>query len=285
VLLPPLARAIIAGVKPIASAAGYVFTTNGRSAISGWSAIKKVLDAAMGEEAPDEFPVSRLDPVADERRSPIRAFDLLDVEANFGNAVLDIEVEQPIRLIERKIGEHRDHVERDPMVLQQAGGAHHLRVRPTATAAATGGVMNVCRPVDAQANPDFGSGKETCPVVVHQQPVGLEAVPQIQLGGATSRHERVRLIVPGKRNRQRFASVPRHIELPERALEHALASEVQCVEAHPRCRLTVGQIAIRAIDVAEWRRLQHKKPQPRRSGINAGARTCRGVGLACRDRI
>jgi len=50
--LPPLARAIIAGVKPIASAAGYVFTTNGRSAISGWSAIKKVLDAAMGATSP-----------------------------------------------------------------------------------------------------------------------------------------------------------------------------------------------------------------------------------------
>jgi integrase len=50
--LPPLARAIIAGVKPIASAASYVFTTNGRSAISGWSAIKKVLDAAMGATSP-----------------------------------------------------------------------------------------------------------------------------------------------------------------------------------------------------------------------------------------
>jgi integrase len=50
--LPPLARAIIAGVKPIASAAGYVFTTNGRSAISGWSAIKKALDAAMGATSP-----------------------------------------------------------------------------------------------------------------------------------------------------------------------------------------------------------------------------------------
>jgi integrase len=42
----PLACDIIANVKPIAGP--YVFTTNGRSAISGWSRVKSRLDAALG---------------------------------------------------------------------------------------------------------------------------------------------------------------------------------------------------------------------------------------------
>jgi integrase len=46
--LSAAARDIIASLKPIAGAAGFVFTANGRSAISGWSNLKHRLDAAMG---------------------------------------------------------------------------------------------------------------------------------------------------------------------------------------------------------------------------------------------
>jgi integrase len=46
--LPPLARTIIASVKPVASPVGYVFTTSGKSPVGGWSTIKNKLDAAMG---------------------------------------------------------------------------------------------------------------------------------------------------------------------------------------------------------------------------------------------
>jgi integrase len=50
--LPPLVRAIIASVKSVASPAGYVFTTSGKSPVGGWSKIKNQLDAAMGAPAP-----------------------------------------------------------------------------------------------------------------------------------------------------------------------------------------------------------------------------------------
>jgi len=47
--VPPLARDIIASVPRIESAIGYLFTTTGKSPVSGWSRVKRLLDAAMTE--------------------------------------------------------------------------------------------------------------------------------------------------------------------------------------------------------------------------------------------
>jgi integrase len=51
--LPPMARDILAGVKRI-EGSNYVFSTNGRTPVSGWSKIKQRLDAAMLAEARKE---------------------------------------------------------------------------------------------------------------------------------------------------------------------------------------------------------------------------------------
>jgi integrase len=45
--LPPVARVILATVKPIEGEGGLVFTTTGRTPVSGWSKVKSQLDAAM----------------------------------------------------------------------------------------------------------------------------------------------------------------------------------------------------------------------------------------------
>jgi integrase len=45
--LPPLARAIIGAVSRVEGKAGYLFTTTGKSPVSGWSKIKRRLDTAM----------------------------------------------------------------------------------------------------------------------------------------------------------------------------------------------------------------------------------------------
>jgi integrase len=50
--LAPLAHNTLASIKPIAGAAGYVFTTTGRTPVGGWSNIKNQLDTAMGTPAP-----------------------------------------------------------------------------------------------------------------------------------------------------------------------------------------------------------------------------------------
>jgi hypothetical protein len=60
----------------------------------------------------------------------------------------------------------------------------------------------------------------------------------------------------------------------ERTLEHTPASEVQRLKTHPRGRLTIGEITIRATDVAKWGRLQNKQLQSWCCGINASARHC-----------
>jgi integrase len=50
--LPPLARDILHTIKPIAGAAGFVFTTTGATPIASWSKIKNRLDAIMRPAAP-----------------------------------------------------------------------------------------------------------------------------------------------------------------------------------------------------------------------------------------
>jgi integrase len=45
--LPPLARDLIASLTTVEGTVGYVFTTNGRVPVSGWTRIKRRLDAAM----------------------------------------------------------------------------------------------------------------------------------------------------------------------------------------------------------------------------------------------
>jgi integrase len=56
--LPPMARDLIASVKSIAGATGFVFTTNGRVPIAGWSIVKARLEAAM-KIAPGSLPCIR----------------------------------------------------------------------------------------------------------------------------------------------------------------------------------------------------------------------------------
>ena len=58
--LPPLAKETIARVPTIASEAGFVFTTSGRSAVSGFSRAKKQLDAAIAKSAGHAMPAFRL---------------------------------------------------------------------------------------------------------------------------------------------------------------------------------------------------------------------------------
>jgi integrase len=49
--LPPLAKEVIGRVPVIENAAGFVFTTTGRSAVSGFSKAKQLLDTAMAKDA------------------------------------------------------------------------------------------------------------------------------------------------------------------------------------------------------------------------------------------
>ena len=58
--LPPLAQQIISNLLVIESAAGYVFTTNGHTPVSGFSVAKRQLDAAIAKIAGHAIPEFRL---------------------------------------------------------------------------------------------------------------------------------------------------------------------------------------------------------------------------------
>jgi integrase len=49
--LPPMARNIIAKIKPVAGKSGYVFTTTGNTSVSGFSKVKQRLDELMQADA------------------------------------------------------------------------------------------------------------------------------------------------------------------------------------------------------------------------------------------
>jgi integrase len=59
-MLPPLARQIIDGVPVIESEAGYIFTTTGKTPVSGFSRAKHQLDSAMAKIAGHPVPGFRL---------------------------------------------------------------------------------------------------------------------------------------------------------------------------------------------------------------------------------
>ena len=60
--LSPLARKIIADVRKIAGTPGYIFTTTGRSPVSGFSRVKARLDQLMTKLARDEATAAGRDP-------------------------------------------------------------------------------------------------------------------------------------------------------------------------------------------------------------------------------
>jgi integrase len=74
--LPPLAREIIGSVPVIAGEAGYVFTTNGRTPVSGFSVAKRQLDLAIAKSAGHAVPEFRLH---DLRRTCVTGLAVLGV--------------------------------------------------------------------------------------------------------------------------------------------------------------------------------------------------------------
>lgn len=79
--LPPLARELIARAKGKPGTAGFVFTTTGRSPVSGWSRMKDRLDAAMLAIARKERPDVTIEPwrLHDLRRTAVTSMVELGV--------------------------------------------------------------------------------------------------------------------------------------------------------------------------------------------------------------
>src|SRR5688572_4349977 len=103
-------------------------------------------------------------------------FDLLDVEPDLPDAVTNIKVEEPFRRIEGMLGQHGDHVKWGTLILQQADRPHRPLVSAEPPSCAPVGVVNVRRSVNAEPHPGADPDKKPCPILVHQQTVGLKAM-------------------------------------------------------------------------------------------------------------
>ena len=85
-------------------------------------------------EAGIETAEARFHPAARERRGDVRPLDLLHIEGDRGYAVLDVEIEEFVGIIQRCGGQHRNDVEKNFMVAQQSHAAQHAIERATALA-------------------------------------------------------------------------------------------------------------------------------------------------------
>ena len=118
------------------------------------------------------------------------SLDLLDIEPNFLDPVLDIEVEETIRIIKRTLRQYGDHVKCETVILQQTHRTHHLLMCSMPAARASAGVVEACRTVDTEPDRRSRSGKEPHPTIVQEQSIGLETVRQFQAVWAPLRYKR-----------------------------------------------------------------------------------------------
>src|SRR6516164_5343699 len=173
--------------------------------------------------------------VTGERGPSINTFDFLDVKTDLLDAVADIEVEQPVGMVERGFGQHCDHMKGQLLILQEVDSAHHPVERSMAAARASMHIVEVRRTVDAQPDLCSRSREEAHPILIKQEAIGLEEMLELHLSGAPLCHQCERVLVPSQRNSKRFSAMPGNLKLAieVRALENALAHEIERRETHP----------------------------------------------------
>ena len=99
------------------------------------------------------------------------AFDLLDIEADLHDPILDVKMEQAIRIVECMFRQHRDDMERETLSLQQADRAHSFCM--CAVSAARRGCASwrsagpsmlepTFAPIQAKKRPDLRSAPTRC---------------------------------------------------------------------------------------------------------------------------
>src|SRR5277367_3116843 len=213
------------------------------------------------EESADEASESIFDARNAERRRGMRTFDFLDIERNLPNPAVEVEIVKLIGVVERLSGEHRDDVERHVVTLQLSYAFRHTMLSRTAFAGLAIAIVDERRPVDADADIDVMPFEEFAPVVVDQHAVGLERMPHLQTAGIVRGCDFNCALVVRDRQHHRLARVPHDGEavLDDAAGKHRLKNAIQGRVGHPALRVTIGKIAVGAIEIAERSRLQHEQ--------------------------
>src|SRR6476660_9426404 len=110
----------------------------------------------------------------------MRTLDLLHVERDRGYGVLDIEVEEFVRIIQRRGGQHRDDIERNMMVAQHPHAAQYVFESAAAFAGHTVTIVKEIGSIDADPDLDATTPDKFTPRVVYQGGVGLERLGHLE---------------------------------------------------------------------------------------------------------
>jgi hypothetical protein len=187
----------------------------------------------------------------------VRPLDLLHVEPHRVDAVLPVEVEEFVRVVQRVGGQYGDDVEGDAVLVQQLDAGQDAVERSPALARAAVPVVQERRPVHADADVDLVAVEVRAPVGAEERGVRLEGLAHGHAAGIMLVQQRGRRFVEGDRQDERFARVPQERErlACESAGEDPAEGPVEDRGGGAARGLPVGQVAVRAVEVAEGRRL------------------------------
>ena len=87
------------------------------------------------------------------------ALRLFDIEADLVDAGVDIEIQQCVRIIEAFFAQHGDDMEVDVVLAQQTNAVHRAVECASPMTGEPMRIMQVLRPVDADADPDLVVGE------------------------------------------------------------------------------------------------------------------------------
>ena len=126
--------------------------------------------------------------------------------------MLDVEVEEFVGIIQRCGGQHRNDVERNVMVAQQAHAAQHVRKSATALAGHTVTIIQEIGTVDADPDLDAAAQDKVTPRVVHQGGVGLERLGHLEPADVAPFQQNSGLFVERRGQNHRLAGMPQQCE-------------------------------------------------------------------------
>jgi hypothetical protein len=199
----------------------------------------------------------------------MRAFDFLDVETDLSDSILDIEIEERVRIVDRTLGENGDCMEWIPMRYELSDGAND----PAEGAASRPGpavrIVQLGRAIDAEPDFRLDAFEKPDPVIIDEKAVGLETVAQLQARRGPAFHQIDSRLIPTEWDRERLSRVPSDVEGQGwiSMAENSVTDLAERLETHPGFRGAAWQVAVAAIDVAERGRLNDEQAWLRWGGV------------------
>jgi hypothetical protein len=212
------------------------------------------------DEPPQKPPECPFRALSIEGARRVCALELLDVEADPTDALLFEEVEQLIRVLQRFAAEDRDDVGVDAGCSEPSQTGQGRLQRAVASAGLAMPVVQGGGAVDADADPGARIGEKQAPGIVDQGRIGLEREAQLGIARQRAVEDPNRRLVEGDRTDKWLATVSEDRQLlPDQAgFGDPLSHPFEGIKRHATLLVSVRQIAVVAVQIAERCRLDHQ---------------------------